>query len=74
MVPADGSWSDVLPHPDSTYKAKTQTQSRPKIWYFIVLDCDRQLATIFKTGQIPRLTHEIHLTTKNGANEFSYED
>ena len=44
------------------------------MYYVEVLDCDKNISKTYKTGQIPRLVHEIHMTTDKGANEFSYED
>ena len=48
--------------------------NRPTIYYVEVLDCKNELLGVFNTGSFPKLFHEVHFTTQNGKNEFSYED
>lgn len=73
MVPVDGSWSEEFKNVDDTSTAKISTLGRPRIYYFELLDCDREVTKVFRAGQYPRYTTDIHVTT-NGDNEFSYED
>jgi len=54
--------------------SKISTQGRPRIYYFQVLDCKRDLFTTFETGNAAQITTEVHLMTGADLNEFSYED
>ena len=74
MIPIDGSWSDVHGHRETTKNASVFALQRPRIYYAEVLDCNNDLLRVFSSGSFPKITHEVHFTTQNGQNEFSYED
>ena len=44
------------------------------MYYFEILDCDKEVTSVYKYGALPRFTTEIHATTEGGNNEFSFED
>ena len=73
-MPTNGDWSDEFGEKQSKVTGHVHTMKRPRLYYFVMLDCDRNLNQVFKSGQVPRLVHEIHMTTEDGWNEFSYED
>ena len=73
IIPINGDWSSDYTEDEALKHAKVSTLSRPRMYYFQVLDCPRELTSTFKS-KAPQLTTEIHLTTGNEANEFSYED
>ena len=74
MVSTDGVGSAEMDTIGNEKVGKIMTLARPRMYYFEVLDCDRRVANAFKTGNVPRLLTNIHITTGSGANEFSYED
>ena len=74
ILPEDGAWSDTFIHPEHKSTSKIFTLYRPKIYYFEIIDCNGKVTDSFTSGSIPRVTHEIYLTTGTDANEFSYED
>lgn len=73
LVPTDGRWSDEIEVGGNQVRRKVTSNVRPRIYYTEILDCDRNVAQVFKTGQIPKLETSLHFTTEDG-NEFSYED
>jgi len=42
------------------------TLKYPHLYYFEILDCKKEINSTFKTGNIPRLLHEIRITTEKG--------
>ena len=74
QVPTDGTWSDDYDHKNNTKKTSVSAINRPRLYYAEVLDCNNELLKYFSTGQFPRLATDIHFTTNDGENEFSYED
>mmetsp|Transcript_1228 Transcript_1228/g.1617 ORF Transcript_1228/g.1617 Transcript_1228/m.1617 type:complete len:126 (-) Transcript_1228:867-1244(-) len=63
VIPLDGSWSDEFMHDVAFKHSKVSTQGRPRMYYFQVLDCQRELSKVFKTGQLPKIATEVHMTT-----------
>ena len=74
MVPLDGSWSNEGAVDVAFKHNKVSTQARPRIYYFMVLDCDRELSKMFKDGRSPQIQTDVHLTTGAEQQEFTYED
>lgn len=73
-MPINGGWSDEYGHIETSKSAKLFSINRPRIYYVEMLDCTREVIKVFDRGQMPRFMHEVHFTTANGKNEFSYED
>lgn len=63
IVRLDGAWSDQDAAEPAFKHNKVVTQGRPRMYYFMVLDCDRELSKVFKTGRSPQIQTEVHMTT-----------
>lgn len=74
VLDKNGSWSDKFNAEGNKISTDILTQRRPRMYYFEVLDCKGKVQGSFSSGGIPRVIHEIHMTTDDGKNEFSYED
>ena len=74
VVPTDGKWSSDYNHFFNTKIQDISTEKRPRIFYFEMIDCDLDVKSVFSTGNYPKFQTEIHTTTLDGTNEFSFED
>lgn len=74
IVPTDGTWSVDYAHSDNAANGKVSTAARPRLYYFEILDCEKNASRTYRSGNLPRFTHKLHITTDKGSNEFSYED
>ena len=65
MIPLNGEWS--------TAHAKVTSLNTPRMYYFMMLDCPKE---VHKTigGNKSEIYAEVHFTTGQSENEFSYED
>ena len=71
-VPTDGTWSIDFDHPHSKDHAIVKGGHRPHIFYFALLDCERNFEKTYNKGSLPRVLTEV--TILNGGSHFSYED
>ena len=74
-VPVDGTWSSDFNHPNVKDHAILKSGNRPHIFFFAILDCNKDFEKTYQKGSLPRvLTEIVSLNQTPGDNHFSYED
>ena len=69
----DGKWSDEFDHPNVKSEAILNSENRPHIFYYAILDCDKNFEKTYAKGSLPRVMTEVVSLNPDG-NHFSYED